>query len=315
MVYSFHDYTPFVVSHATADWVGDSPVPADYTYPGDVLESLEWANWSQDAPEFTGQTAEWQQWDSGTLTVPADVEFATLKPAIWGNTGSVWFDDLQMWHNNQPQTVWNGDIETASNSDETQPANWFFWSDTGVTGEWSTQNAHSGTRSLSLISTGEGFGIWTQSNWIFTTPLIRVQPGDTLQARGWILAPENNGGGINIGFDYLNGVYTYYDRARLQADMQPFIDWGIENNVLLFVGEFGAMSAAPGDSRPNLVRDKISVMNAANLHWALWTYRDLSPLSFGLYHNTELDETLAIVLRQALIPPSAILYLPLMVMQ
>jgi hypothetical protein len=82
--------------------------------------------------------------------------------------------------------------------------------------------------------------------------------------------------------------------------MQPFLDWAQAQNVPLYVGEFGAMSTAPGDSRYNLIADKISLMNAAGLHWSLWTYRDPSRPGFGLYFGSDLDTRLAEILRRGL---------------
>jgi len=300
VVYSFHDYEPFLVSHAGAQWVSDSPMPVDYSYPGLALAGLEWANWSEDAAVFTGQTSEWMYWDSGVLTVPPGVEFATLKPAADGNAGAVWFDDLEVEHNGIPQTIYNPGMEDASINDASLPASWFFWSDSGFSGEWSSEQAHSGTYSLKISGDGDGFGVWTQSEWIFTEPLFRVQAGDTLRVRGWIYAPQNNGGGVSLGLDYLNGVYENYDRARLLDGMQPYIDWGIANNVPLHVGEFGARLAAPDDSRSNLASDKISVMNEAGLHWHIWTYRESSPPGFGLFFGSDVDERLAEILRLGL---------------
>ncbi|MGQ9477328.1 MAG: cellulase family glycosylhydrolase, partial [Candidatus Bipolaricaulia bacterium] len=230
VVYSYHEYSPFIVTHAGADWAGDTPVPDDYAYPGQVLVGMEEAS-----------------------------------------------------------RVYKG-----------QPANWHFWTDSGVTGIWSNEAAHSGQFSLELIGDGEGYGNWTQANWIFTAPLFGVQPGDTFRVRGWILAPHNNGGIVHLGLDYLNGVHEYYDRERLRADMQPYIHWAASNNVPLFVGEFGRRSAAPGDSRYNLIADMISVMNEAGLHWTMWNYRDPSLLGFGLYFGNDLDERLAEILRRGL---------------
>ncbi len=300
VVYSFHDYSPFVVSHAGANWVGDSLVPDDYLYPGPALTGTEWVNWSPDAAEFTGQTSGWLYWDSGVLTVPAGVEFATLKPSASGNSGAVWFDDLTLTHNGVSQTIYNPGMEEASNDDATQPANWIYWSDSGFIGAWSSEAAHSGTHSLKISSDGEGYGVWGQAIWILTEPLFRAKAGDTFQVRGWIHAPQNNGGSVGLGLDYLKGVYQNYDRAHLLADMQPYIDWGATNNVPLHVGEFGAMSSAPGDSRLNLAADKISVMNKAGLHWTMWTYRETTPPGFGLVHGSIPNERLAEILRQSL---------------
>ncbi|MBI5945687.1 MAG: cellulase family glycosylhydrolase [Chloroflexi bacterium] len=299
VVYSFHDYEPFLVSHAGAEWVGDSPVPDDYAYPGPSLTGVEWANWSEGAAVFTSQTSEWVYWDSGVLTVPPNVEFATLKPGTDGDAGAVWFDDLEVEHNGVPQTIYNPGMEEASINDASRPANWGFWSDSGFSGEWSSEQAHSGTHSLKITSDGNGFGVWTQSEWIFTAPLFRVQSGDTFRVRGWVYAPHNNGG-VSLGLDYLNGVYENYDRAQLLANMQPYLDWAAANNVLLYVGEFGAAFTAPGDSRYNLAEDKISVMNEAHLHWTMWSYREASTQSFGLFFGDDVDERLADILRLGL---------------
>ncbi|MFZ5879228.1 MAG: cellulase family glycosylhydrolase, partial [Chloroflexota bacterium] len=300
VVYSFHEYEPFLVSHAGADWVGDSPVPSDYSYPGQVLTELNWADWAEDAASLDLPAPEWQPFDSGILTVPPGVEFATLKLSVSGQTGAVWFDDLELWHNGVKQSLYNSGMEEESVSRPGEPANWSFWSDSGVSGAWSNANAHSGARSMQLTGTASGFGVWTQSDWVLTAPLFHVQPGDTFQVHGWILAPQNNGS-AQISLDYLNGVYENFDRDSLVAVMQPYLDWAATNNVPLFLGEFGAMNSAPGDSRYRLIDDTISVINEAGLHWVIWNYRDPSTApGFGLYFDNDLDEQLADILRQGL---------------
>lgn len=297
VVYSFHEYRPFAVSHAGAEWVGDVPVPTSYSYPGSVLVDVEWLASAEDAAEFSGKSKGWISWDSGALTVPAGAEFAGLTPFVWGNAGSVWFDELKLFRNGKRQKLFNPGLESASWQRENMPAGWFFWSESGFTGVWSSTRPYRGKRSLQINSDGDGYGEWGQANWILTAPLLAVRPGDTLQVRGWLRAPKNKGG-AGLGMNYLKGVYVDYNRARLQADMQPYLDWAAANNVPLFVGEFGAISGTPGNSRHNLVGDTISVMNQAGLHWSLWAYRDGEPPTFGLYLGDELDEGLAEILRQ-----------------
>ena len=299
IVYSYHDYSPFVVSHAGAAWVADSPIPDDYAYPGSIIQGFEWADWSPDAAEFIGQSAEWVYWDSGVLTPPAGVDFATLKPSVSGAVGDVWFDDLEVLHNGVPQFVYNAGMEDASVDTPEQIANWTFWSDTGFSGEWSTEVAHNGRYSLKLSSDadGEGYAIWSQAIWLLSEPLFPIAPGDTFQVRGWIYAPDNQGGSISLGLDYLRATSVEYNREQLLADIQPYLEWANAHNVPLFVGEFGAMAGSPGDSRYALIGDKVSLMNAAGLHWALWTFRDFG--EFGLFAEDRLDERMAEILRQA----------------
>lgn len=300
VVYSYHEYSPFVVSHAGADWIGDSPVPTSYSYPGRLLLDVRWIASANERAEFTGRSSSWIYWDSGVMTVPSGAEFADITPFAWGNVGEVWFDDIELLHNGSPKTVFNADIEEESLIREDMPANWYFWSDSGFRGSWSTETVRGGARSLKISSDGDGYGEWHQSNWILTAPLLPVRPGDTLQVRGWLRAPHNSGGGAGLGINYLQGVYENYDRVRLQADIQPYVSWAAANNVPLFIGEFGAMSSAPGDSRYHLIADTISLLNEAGLHWTMWAYRDGESPSFGLYLGGDLDERLADILHRGL---------------
>lgn len=305
VIYSYHDYDPFGITHSGAPWFGDSTLQPDYRYPGSVLESVQWAAYSSSALLYTGQSSSWFYWDSGTVTVPAGVEFATIKPRTGGNSGDVYFDALDVTHNGQAFAIYNGDMEIASSDDVSLPASWTFWSNTGFTGAWSTDAAYHGSRSLQISSDGDGIGAWYQNDWIFTEPLIPVRQGDTLRARGWVRAPSNAGGNIGIGFDYLAANYVDYDRAALAANMQPYLDFAATNNVPLYMGEFGSMSAAPGTTRNKLMRDMIDLMNEAGMHWTLWTLRAGSEPNFSLFFGDDLDHGLAQVLRDGLEVPSS----------
>lgn len=78
VVYLHDDYTPFLVSHAGADWVGDSPMPVTFHYPGPVIEATEWADWSQDATQFTDATADWL---TGQWPTPPCPKGSNLPPS------------------------------------------------------------------------------------------------------------------------------------------------------------------------------------------------------------------------------------------
>ncbi|HMT94957.1 MAG TPA: cellulase family glycosylhydrolase [Thiolinea sp.] len=134
-----------------------------------------------------------------------------------------------------------------------------------------------------------------------------MKANDKISVQGWIYAPSYQSGEIGISVDYLKGSYETYDpnKLKLKSDIEPYLTWSKANNVPLFVGEFGAISSAPGNSRYNLVRDKISIMNAAGLHWSLWSYRDfvmpnVKEPYFGLYVNQIRDDKLAKVLKKGL---------------
>ncbi len=302
VVYSYHDYYPFIMTHAGYGWAGDSPVPVDYPYPGRALTGLEWANWAPDAATFKGKATSWKQQVSGSLTVPTGAEFATIKLSVAGNVGSVWFDDVSLKQNGRVFPVFNPAMEDPSILDAKNPANWTFWSSGNFTGQWDSKNRQS-SRGHSLKLSGNdvsGFAVWTQQAGTFTDPLLKVKAGDKLEVRGWVYAPQNRGGEISISVDYLKGNYQQYNKSQLLADVNRYLQWAKTSNVPLYVGEFGALSASPQDTRYNIIRDKISVMNTAGVGWGLWSYRNFSSPYFGLYLNEKLDTRLADIVKAGL---------------
>ncbi len=298
LVYSYHDYTPFVVTHAGADWINDTPVPTDYVYPGRVLVDVVPVEPSPESPLLTSPTASWQFWRSEVFRVPED-DISWGSPRLFGrgNTGRVWFDDIQWFHNGVPVPVLNGHLNKPSRVRPGQPANWFFEGHKAE-GAWSRKVKRSGKGSAYLASHhDDGYGAWAQAQGIWTEPLLQVTPGDTLQVQGWIYAPENRGE-VGLGVVYLRGIFKEYDREQLWEKMRPYVEWAQTHGVPLFVGEFGSISSAPQGSRARLIADKIQLMNAAGVHWALWAYRDGSPPSFGLTWDGEFDMALIRILEE-----------------
>jgi hypothetical protein len=314
VVYSYHDYEPFVVSHAGWSYGQDSPNPKTYTYPGKVLEYTEWVGYSADARLYSKKNSGFVYWDSGPLRPVANggtpgkvVEWATLKLAASGNTGDVYFDDVRLIKNRWRVSVTNPGFEQVSPEDPSRPRTWYYWAseDGDFTGGWSTQyyRKSSGSKRSIMLSGSNSFAVWTQGSGYYTAPMFRVKRGDVFRVRGWIYAPNNQGGQISLGLDYLGGVYKNYNATILQEIVQPAWDWAKTNNVPLYVGEFGSLPNAPNKSRRNLLQDKIKLLNNEGLHWSFWTYREPSgtPKSFGLFQDEVVDKELETILRNGML--------------
>ena len=270
VVYSFHYYQPFVVSHAAATWSGDSPVPDEYAYPGTVINSTRWVDWSSDVNRLRLPSENWIEWESGSITVPSGVEWASLKLYASGDVGSVLFDEIQVLCNGNQTEVFNWDIEENSPRRAGEARNWFFYGDGDYSGMVSS-DSYSGNQSL-MLNGSTGSGTWVQRYSFFTEPLLRVQPGDVLQVRGMIKAPENFGE-ISLCMEFLKGDYFECDVDWIRNDINRLVQWAEDYEVPLYVGEFGAVSGSDPQSRYNLVTDWVSVMNELGLHWSYWTYR------------------------------------------
>ena len=171
-------------------------------------------------------------------------------------------------------------------------------------GTWDKTVNHSSSATVNKaslkIAGSTGGGAWSQANGFYAKPLVKIKQGDQLKIQAWVYAPELKRGELGVQFQFLNGSYDFYNKDHLLADMKPYIDWAKSNKVPLYIGEFGALSTAKGDSRYNLVSDMMSVMNEAGLNWSLWSYRDLGTPYFGLYQDKQLDTRLETVLKTGL---------------
>lgn len=304
VVYSFHNYKPYVVSHSGYAGGSDSPVPASYTYPGLVLKDVYTVG-SVKGFNVIKELNNWTKLASHELIVPANVQFAALRVTAVGRIGDIWIDDISISQNGSAFSVANGNMEQASITNPKQPANWQFVGGSGdFTSSWdntvnNSETSATGKSSFKLTGSSGG-GLWSQVNKFYTGPLIKVKEGDKINFHVWAYAPELAHGEFGAHLDYLNANHDLYTKSRLATDIKPYVTWAKNNNVPLYVGEFGALSSARGLSRYSLVRDQMSVMNAAGLSWSMWAYRDLAKPYFGLYLDKKLDKPMAVILKSGL---------------
>lgn len=306
IVYSFHSYEPYLISHKGIPDLNALPVPTDYDYPGRVLIGTAWKDWAKDGIDIGSKISTWRSQKS-TLKVPDNVgaEFATFKLAVTGNTGSVWFDQMTWKLNGVTKQVWNNSAEQITSSNT--PLAWGFWGN-NTTGSLSKTKAYQGKNSLQVTSRStDGFGVWVQGNGYFINPLLRIKPKDKIDVHAMVYAP-NNQGLISVSVDYIKGIYRNYSKtdsiarlATVRGDMAKYLDWAKTYNVPLYVGEFGAISEA-GISRINLIDDYLKVFNKEGVSWSLWGYRDVgnSNTHFSLYFNNQLDTALFPIITNAL---------------
>jgi endoglucanase len=303
VVYSFHDYKPFIITHAGTQETSDSAIPSTYSYPGLVLSNTYLAGVSKGV-NFIGKLDHWEQLESHDITVPANVQFATISFLALGRVGNVWLDDVTIQQNGAAFNLFNGSMEQASKLNSTQAANWYFAGSGDFSGTWDRTVNRPGAPATDhgslRISGSSGGGAWNQQNSYYTEPLVKVKAGDTLRLKFWVYAPEYYRGEYGVNVSYYNGNYDLYTKDHLVNDIQPYVTWAKNNNVPLYVDEFGAISSARGLSRYNLIRDKMAVMNEAGLNWSLWAYRDSNKPYYGLYLNNKLDKRLAAELKAGL---------------
>lgn len=80
---------------------------------------------------------------------------------------------------------------------------------------------------------------------------------------------------------------SYIDRAELRATFERRAGYMLENDLPMWVGEFGPVYSgmAPIDEmRYQVLRDQLDIYEEAGAHWSLWTYKDVDVQ--GMVHLT-----------------------------
>jgi hypothetical protein len=282
-LYSVHFYEPFAVSHRGADWLGDTPVPTDGTYPGNALVDLEWLSAAE--PDLTvSGTGGWQEAKALDAAVPAGAAYATVSFFGWGDTDCL-FDDAAVTRNGEAAELINPGIGQASPASAERPKAWFHYGDSGFTFQWVRSEGHAGPGALRIRGSG-GWAVWQQIEWaVLTRPLVKVAPGDRLSVRAFA-KPRGMSGTAGVTLDFFKPVYKYYDRAALEQElMASGLAWLQERHLAAYIGEFGGMARDEDATAAAYVRDLTGIFNARALPWTLWTFRDgggAEEFGFGL---------------------------------
>jgi len=279
-LYSIHFYEPFAISHRGADWVGDTAIPADGVYPGNVLADLVWLSGADPDTTITG-TSGWKEVNALDVVVPEGAEYATVVFFGWGDTDAL-FDDASATKNGSAAQLTNSNISEQSPYDVNRPKAWYHYTGGGFDFEWIKTDGHSGNGALRIKGNGE-WAIWQQLEWaLLTRPLIKVSPGDHLSVRAYVKSPGMTGT-AGVTFDFYRPVYKNYDRVALEQDVRSSgVDWLLQRNLPVYIGEFGSMATDTDETATSYLTDLSGVLNSLSLNWTLWQFRESGgPEEFG----------------------------------
>lgn len=273
IVYSFHFYEPFQVSHRNAGWVADTEMPGDAIYPGEVLSGLEWVGNVEPAAMLTGPS-DWTEITVTIESVPENMDYVGIGLYAWFGPLDVSFDRIRLTHNEEIFDVVNPDILEESLLRPENPRAWFHYGEGDYSYVWLRNSGFDDNFSLAVRGEGS-WALWHQIEWdTLTQPLVRVKTGDTVTATACVRAEILEGyAGISLNLYQAN--YTEYNYNVLRELVyRDAITWLEENNVPGHVGEFGSMALSEDPSASALITDMTLIWNEFDLPWTLWSYRD-----------------------------------------
>ena len=260
------------------------------SYPDDsqliVFDGAEWQTssiWASTPPEnalvLKPDQTSWVEQRFVYRVANPDLQIAVPVLQSDNNLGKVYFDDFRVDEYDQDlnfvRKVMAVDIEDASP--------WYFYQGYDDGSECRDcggvvaleSDAHQGHASVSISGTTSGSNL-ANSSLAFPTRLNYLY-----DMRGWIkgenITPKSESA-FRLDFwkaAQNDGVLTLRNRDGLARHLQGFIDWGKQQRVPMYVGEFFAGRPTFDNDKGGLrwVEDMIDLFKANNCHFAYKEYR------------------------------------------
>jgi endoglucanase len=118
---------------------------------------------------------------------------------------------------------------------------------------------------------------------------FQTKTGYYYSISGWIKGKNATGNNqMRLDFEYTPAgkIIQHRDKNYLKNEISYFLQWGIDNNVPMYVGEFGLYNECFKDNKGGLnwVKDVIEILKNANINF---TYHDYHETGFGIYKGDE----------------------------
>ena len=277
-VYEFHFYEPFPFTHQGSDWLPQ--FPEGVNYPSADLLSYTVEDWSPRetvSAQASGTEGEWTYFESEPFPAGENGEgmpynFARLQGAALGleSGESVWFDDLTV-----TRADGEGNTEVLYADDFADGPGTFAWGsfyDMNGTSSYAFDSSvgRSGAGSLRISeSAGGNYADMGSGEWFY------LQEGWTYRISGWV----KGSGSLQASAVFAEDVLLN-DRSYVESKLKEFLAFGEENDVPLYMGEWGTHFAAWDYGCEHYIRDICSLLEEYGLGSTYYSYRDSS---FGLY--------------------------------
>ncbi|WP_396636533.1 glycoside hydrolase family 5 protein [Maribacter sp. R77961] len=284
IVYEFHEYTPYFYTHQLLDFanLGDGG-----RYPDEnalQVQDLNWYTASFNNPTIPAGNTDWTFYEGQSYLVD-DPKVTVALPALVGaNTGdTVFFDDIIIKEYNEDGIFVRNVYESGLDSFD----GWSFWSanQSGTAG-LSTTEGNSSNTSLFIKNSNSDANI---SNF---AAMFEPRQGHSYQINGWMKGERiSNTSNCTLRIDFYtsNSPIQKRNKSFLESTILPIVNWSKENNVPLYMGEFGAGTPCFANNKGGLlwVEDMVDILNKYDIPF---TYHSYHEDSFGLYLGFGLPE-------------------------
>ncbi len=278
LIYEFHNYSPHKYTHQDMEWAGTEG--NIYTYPNETeFSEINIASYWVDCLHSSkvSQDKSWSYFEASEIyTGDEEYNFGSLaiNAAKLGEKGIAYFDDMII-------------TEISSDGEETVLVSVTFdngledfypWSADG-TGE-QCHNALDGHNKLGCLKVTGSMADYTST----CSRRFLLKEGYTYKVSGYVKTENANYATIRIDYG-LAESWHYMNKEYLESALLPFIKISEENDVPIYLGEFGVCVNGFKNGRGGeiWVRDMLDLCRKYKLNFNYHTYHEGS---FGLHTSS-----------------------------
>jgi len=282
VMYEFHCYSPFEYTHQGTSWTG---LPEDGTYPEpETLQppsDITWKTASFDNPTLPAGDSGWTYY-RGEPFVVSDPDLLTGKPVFAADRvgGTALFDDFVVTEHDAT----GAPVRELVRLNVTSLDHWGYWSANGSGAmELAENEGHGDGRSLAIR------GATDAANAYNNALRFPVTTGHSYVISGWMKGrgvSAGSAGRVRLDFEWSPSGHPLdvRDSGYLASVLDDFLSFGRENDVPMFLGEFGLYRRCyePGKGGIGWATDMLELARARGLHF---TYHAYHEPAFGIYYN------------------------------
>jgi endoglucanase len=282
VVYEFHFYKPFQFTHQGAMWVDFTA--EDVRYPDDSTAEVEWFFLKSEArtdgsPRLPPGESPWTFYPGQVYTVqnPAIVVGKPVLTVDRLGEGKAYFDDLVL-----EQVDGQGTLEKPIwRHNPKSRRGWYLWS-ADNSGSVGMRGPGRGDESALVATGAHGY-----ANLGSDTLRFRPKLGASYRLSGYMrgeAVPKDAVCRITLELFSSSVPVHGRDKAFVQQELEAYLRWGREQQVPLFLGEWGAIRAAFEGDRGGLrwASDMLDVLLEAQVHF---TWHDYHEPAMGLFYG------------------------------
>ena len=261
LIYTFHFYYPGALTHYRG---------GDMRYPGRIPVGERWLsntreNWGAE------KDTDWRRLEVA-FTPPAEATHGMVMLRSSHNTGTAWFDDVDLRVNDAPVEF----SDNVSFDAERRDSGWRVERKTAGDFAWDADEGRIAPGALRISGT-DSYNAWV------ATEQFEVEPGAEYVLSVWVKTRGTTGHSYPA-VAWFGVQHERVDRDWLEARLAPALEFRARHGVPIYCGEFGCSQAAPDGSGPRWVQDVAALLDHHDIPWTYWNWRETTgPGSMGVW--------------------------------